>query len=49
MPDKSTEKYMRKSEIITFGIGLFGVFMLCGPYNRVYCRNFRKKYHRVII
>lgn len=30
MPDKSKTKYMKKSEIITFGIGLFGIALLTG-------------------
>ncbi len=30
MSDKSMKKYMKKSEIVTFGIGLFGVALLTG-------------------
>ena len=30
MSDKTNQKYMKKSEIVTFGIGLFGVALLTG-------------------
>ena len=30
MSDKTKKKYMKKSEIVTFGIGLFGVALMTG-------------------
>lgn len=30
MSDKTEKKYMKKSEIVTFGIGLFGVALMTG-------------------
>ena len=30
MSDKTEKKYMKKSEIVTFGIGLFGVALMVG-------------------
>ncbi len=46
MNDKTNQKYMKKSEIITFGIGLFGVALLTGwmpDYTATYFADFAFK------
>ena len=46
MSEKSNQKYMKKSEIITFGIGLFGVALLTGwmpDYTATYFADFAFK------
>lgn len=46
MNDKSNQKYMKKSEIFTFGIGLFGVALLTGwmpDYTATYFADFAFK------
>ena len=44
MSDKTEKKYMKKSEIVTFGIGLFGVALMTGwmpDYTATFFADFR--------